>query len=389
MRPARLAHLVLGLNVGGLERVVLRLLERTPRDRFAPVVCALEEAGALAPELARMGVPLAVIPRAPGLDARLAVRLSAWLLAEGIELVHTHNPAPHLYGALAAALARSVHLGRGSAPAARSSGEARRRAPRVVHTKHGRNYPRARRKVLANRLAASLTDRLVAVSEDARAVAIEVEGVDPSRVVTILNGVDPEEFRPGDAALARARLGVPASGFHVGCVARLSPEKDHTTLLAAFASLLTRRPDAHLTLVGDGALRSGLEEEARRLGLDAAVTFAGTRGDVAAILPAFDVFVLSSRTEGISLTLVEAAAAGLPIVATRVGGNPEIVRDGETGMLVPPGHAGALAAALDAMAGRADRIEMGRRGRVWVVDRFSIDRMAQAYAALYAEVLAA
>jgi sugar transferase (PEP-CTERM/EpsH1 system associated) len=372
-RPVRLAHLVLGLNVGGLERVVLRLLERTPRDCFAPVVCALEGAGALAPELARMGVPLALIPRRPGLDPQLAVRLSAWMLAEGIELVHTHNPSPHLYGALAAALARGASL--------------RSRAPRVVHTKHGRNTPRARRKVLANRLASSLTDRIAAVSEDARAVAIEVEGVAPAKVVTILNGVDPEEFRPGDAAPARARLGVPAGGFHVGCVARLSPEKDHATLLEGFASLVARRPGAHLTLVGDGPLRQWLEEEARRLGLGEAVTFAGTRGDVAEILPAFDVFALASRTEGISLTLIEAAAVGLPVVATRVGGNPEIVREGETGALVPPGDAGALAAALEAMGARADRDEMGRRGRARVVERFGVDRMAQAYAALYSEVL--
>ncbi|WP_231864598.1 MULTISPECIES: glycosyltransferase family 4 protein [Sorangium] len=366
--------MVLSLNVGGLERVVLRLLDRMARDRFAPVVCALQEPGALAEELARLGVPLVVLSRKPGLDPGLPLRLSAWLRREGIALVHTHNPGPHLYGALAAGLLRAAALPGGG-------------GPRVIHTKHGRNYPKQKRKVLVNRLAAALTDRVVAVSDDARAVALEVEHVDPAKVVTILNGVDTDVFRPGDAGAARARLGVPASGYHVGCVARLSPEKDHATLLDAFARLRATRPDAHLTLIGDGPRRPALEAQAARLGLGGAVTFTGTRGDVAELLPAFDVFALASLTEGISLTLIEAAAAGLPIVATRVGGNPEIVVDGETGMLVPPGAPETLAGALEAVAVREDRAEMGLRGRARVMERFGIDRMARAYEDLYDEVL--
>ncbi|WP_437655689.1 glycosyltransferase family 4 protein [Sorangium sp. So ce1182] len=375
-RPVKVAHVVLSLNVGGLERVVLRLLERTSRDRFAPVVCALQEPGALAEELARLGVPLVVLSRKPGLDPGLPVRLAAWLRSEGIRLVHTHNPGPHLYGALAAGLARAASFAGGGGG-----------GPRVIHTKHGRNYPKQKRKVLVNRLAAALTDRVVAVSDDTRAVALEVERVDPARVVTILNGVDPEVFRPGDARAARARLGLPASGYHVGCVARLSPEKDHATLLTAFARLREVRPDAHLTVVGDGPVRPALEQQAARLGLGGAVLFTGTRGDVAELLPAFDVFVLASLTEGISLTLIEAASAGLPIVATRVGGNPEIVKEGETGLLVSPGSPEPLAAALEAIAVRDDRAELGMRGRARVIERFGIDRMVQAYEDLYDEVL--
>ena len=375
MTPRPIAHLVLALRVGGLERVVLRLLERTPRDRFAPIVCAMEEPGALAPELARLGVPIEVIPRRPGLDPWLPARLARWMAERGVALLHTHNPSPHFYGALAASLARTA------------ASVTRAARPRVVHTKHGRNYPKEARKVLVNRMASSLTDRVVAVSEDARDVAITVEGVDPARVTTILNGVDTDEYRPGDPAAARARLGLPGGGFHIGCVARLSPEKDHATLLAAFAELRARRPDAHLTLIGDGPLRADLEAQAGALGIAEAVRFTGMRSDIAESLPAFDVFALASRTEGISLTLAEAAAAGLPIVATRVGGNPEIVRDGETGLLVPAANPGALAAALDAVAASEARAGMGERGRAWVRERFSAERMAEAYTAVYDEVL--
>jgi phenylacetate-CoA ligase len=374
-RPrARVAHVVLALRMGGLEQVVLRLIDRLDRDRFEPIVCALEEEGELASHLERLGVPIHVVPRSPGLDPSTAVRLASFLKRERVEIVHTHNPSPHLYGALAAAIVRR-------------EGPDGRALPRVVHTKHGRNYPSAPRKVLANRLASALSDKIVAVSEDAHRVALELERVDAHRLVTIRNGVDTELFRPSDKVHARRALGVPREGLHIGCVARLSAEKDHATMLEAFAIVRARRPDAHLTLVGNGAERQALEAQRDRLGLSGAVTFAGQRDDIAQILPAFDMFALSSRTEGMSLTLLEAAAAGLPIVATRVGGNPEVVADGETGLLVPAGDPARFAEALLATAARADLGAMGARARARVAERYDMGRTAAAYEALYDEVL--
>jgi sugar transferase (PEP-CTERM/EpsH1 system associated) len=369
----KIVHVVLALDMGGLERVVLRLLGRLDRSRWAPVVVALDEPGVLASELARLDVPLRVMGRGLGLDVDLAVRLSSLLRRERACLVHTHNAAAHLYGAIAARVARVRDGGRG---------------PRVVHTKHGRDDPDQPRRVLVNRVASSLSDRVVAVSDDAAAVAVEIERVRAHRVTTIGNGVDTDEYRPrADAASARAALDTPPSGFHVGCVARLAAVKDHVTLLDAFARFRAVRPDAHLTLVGDGPERASLEERAARLDLRRAVTFAGPRADVAPLLAAFDVFVLASLSEGTSLTLLEAASAGLAIVATRVGGNEEVVVDGETGLLVPAANPAALAEALAALAARPDRAAMGAAGRARVERRFSVERMARAYAELYAEVL--
>jgi glycosyltransferase involved in cell wall biosynthesis len=259
--------------------------------------------------------------------------------------------------------------------------------PSVVHTKHGRNHPDDGRRVMVNRVAAAFSDRVVAVSEDARKVALEVERIEPHRLVVIRNGVDTAKVCPGDGSDARRALGVLADTFHIGCVARLSLEKDHATLLEAFAMLRARLPQAHLTLVGDGALRTELEELAARLGVREAVTFKGFTSDVASLLPAFDVFALASRTEGTSLTLLEAAAAGLPIVATRVGGNAEIVVDGESGLLVPAGEPRAFADALFALAMSGDRRVMGARGRDGVVARYDLANMVAAYDTLYTEVL--
>jgi glycosyltransferase involved in cell wall biosynthesis len=332
-------------------------------------VVALDAPGVLAPELEALGVPLTLIRRRPGLDARLPFRLAAFLRRRGARLVHTHNPSPHLYGALAARLAPGT---------------------RVIHTKHGRNAPDAPRKVLLNRLAAALSDRVVAVGADTAAVALDLERVHPRKLVTIANGVElgaPSARAPQARAAARVALGAPAGGFHVGCVARLSPVKDHRTLLQAFAIFRAARPDAHLTLVGSGAELDDLVARAAEPDLAGAVTFAGERGEVGPLYAAFDVHALASRSEGISLTLLEAAAAGLPNVATRVGGNAEVVADGVTGILVPPADPVALAAALGAVAARPDRAALGAAGRARVEQRFSAERMARAYHALYAEVL--
>jgi sugar transferase (PEP-CTERM/EpsH1 system associated) len=369
-------HVVLSLNVGGLERVVLRLLERIDRSRYAPIVLALEEPGALAWELERLDVPLRVMPRRQGLDPRLVWDLAAFLIRERVDLVHTHNPAPHLYGALGAAVAAA----RAVSP---------RRGPRVIHTKHGRNQPGSPRKVLVNRVAAAFTDRMVAVGRDTRNVIVDIERVEPSKVVTIANGIDVDQYKPGgDRLAALARLGLGECGYHVGCVARLSPEKDHATLLRAFAELRRVRPDARLTLIGDGPCRQALEALALQLRIQGDVVFAGMRSDIAETLAAFDTFALGSVTEGISLTLIEAASAGLPIVATRVGGNAEIVRQGETGLLVPPGDFRALAEGLAWCAGHpSEARSMGARGRMWAVQRFGVAEMARRYEGLYDEVL--
>ncbi len=372
-RPITIVHLVLTLDVGGLEEVVLRLLAHTDRTRFTPLVYALDAPGAMAWELDALGVPLRVFHRAPGIDLALPMRLARCLAREGVRLVHTHNVSPHFYGAVGASLVRA--------------GASRRAGPRVIHTKHGRNLPHLPRRVLLNRFASSLTDRVVAVSDDAAEVALQVEHVPLNKVMTIRNGVDTARFCPGDPRAARALLGLPEAGFHVGVVARLAPVKDHATLLEAFALLRRERGDAHLTLIGEGPERATLQARAEAPDLAGSVHFAGERRDIASALPAFDVFALSSTSEGISLTLLEAASAGLPIVATRVGGNPEVVIDGETGTLVPPRDPVAFAAALADLARRSDRAALGRAGRVRVERGFSVEGMAGAYQDLYAEVL--
>lgn len=368
---AYVAHVVLSLRPGGLERVVLQLVERMDRTRFEPIVVALQERGELAAELQELDVPLHVFPRQRGLDAQVLQKVANLFEQQRIDLVHTHNPSPHVYGSFAASIARQRQSVRMA----------------VVHTKHGRNHPDDERRVMVNRIASAFSDRIVAVSDDVRRVALEVEHIEPHQLVMIRNGVDTTKVCPRDGFLARQKLGIPNDVFHIGCVARLSEEKDHVTLLEAMSILRARVPQAHLTLVGDGGLRTELERHAERLLLGDHVKFVGYVQDVTTVLPAFDVFALASRTEGTSLTLLEAAATALPIVATRVGGNAEIVVDGESGYLVPAAQPELFAAALEVVARRKDRQVMGRRGREDVVARYDLAKTVAAYDTLYAEVL--
>jgi sugar transferase (PEP-CTERM/EpsH1 system associated) len=357
-----IAQIVENLNVGGLERVVIGLIEKLDPSRFRSVVFCLRDGGALLQEITDLGVRSYRLNKGEGINFGLFVRLARLLRREKIDIVHCHNFGPLLYGAIAARIARLAG---------------------VVYTAHGQ-YSSARPGRLMFRHGA-LVDSVVCVSEDARRVAIEKGGVAPERVITLINGVDMDRFAGTGQDVP---LDVPVGSPTVGIVARLTPVKDHRNLFRAFANLLPSFPRARLLVVGDGELRGVLEDYAAELGLGGNVTFLGDRRDVPAVLGAFDLFVLSSYSEGLSITLLEAMAAGLPIVATDIGGNPEVVNDGETGMIVPAQDPDALSQAMAwVFEHPAEARRMGERGRERVRKEFSIDAMIGGYEQIYRELL--
>jgi sugar transferase (PEP-CTERM/EpsH1 system associated) len=355
----RVVHVVLSLEVGGLEMVVLNLVRLSDRSAFDHVVVCLHGRGGLAPRFEDLGVSV----RALAAEDRWQFlrRLVGAFRTLRPHVVHTHNPAPHLFGALAAKLTG---------------------VPAVVHTKHGRNFPDVARLVFANRVASFLSDAVVAVSEDAARVARDVERVHASRVRVFPNGVDLARWPVRDPPR-------PAGPPRAVCVARLDPVKDHASLFRAARLVRDAEPAFRLDVVGDGAERPRLEALVRELGLEGTVAFRGHRDDVEDALAGADVFVLASTTEGISLTLLEAMAAALPIVATDVGGNREVVVPGETGWLVPPRSPPALAEALlSAIRDRERERAFGAAGRRRVETLFDLRLTVRRYESLYREVLA-
>jgi len=258
---------------------------------------------------------------------------------------------------------------------------------RIVHTEHEyylyRQDPRARR--ILKQLTPFCSAFTVVGPEVARYYAEEV-GVSSSRMHIIPNAVDLDQFCLG-AEESRIRLGL-SNELVFGVVGRLEPEKDHRTLLRAFQALLAGGRAARLVVVGDGSLRGELESQCRALDIDRNVIFLGARADIPKVLPAFDVFVLSSVQEGVPLSVVEAMGAGKPIIASDVGGLRFLVRPGLNGLLVPPTDSVALAAAMRELAANEDlRQQMGVRSRQIARESFGLATMINQYQKLYDSVL--
>ncbi|MCG3148424.1 MAG: Glycosyltransferase Gtf1 [Verrucomicrobiae bacterium] len=353
-----IAHLVTGLQIGGLERVVINLVGRFRDSGYRQFIVCLETGGPFADEIAKLGANVIVLGKKPGMSWRTIRQLATLFRQEHVQIVHTHNPPPHFHGVLAGLLAG---------------------VPVRVHTKHGRNYPHMKKRVLLNRVLSWFTDAIVPVSDNAGTVALEIEKVNPKKVWRIWNGVDTELYRP------QSTVHRPQS---IATVARLSPEKDQQTMLLAFRLVVDQLPAARLVFIGDGPCLPVLRDTTAKLKLTGHVEFLGARNDVAALLPEFTVFTLSSVTEGISMTLLEAMACGVPIVATDVGGNREIVQPPACGLIVPARDPQALATAyLELLRDLARCAKMGAAGRQRVVEHFSLESMVRQYSDLYDELL--
>jgi glycosyltransferase involved in cell wall biosynthesis len=262
----------------------------------------------------------------------------------------------------------------------------------VIFTEHGRDHPDHPRpkRMLTNRVMLERRDKVIAVGGAVREALIHNEGFPAERVGVIYNGVDLERFRNRvhRRESIRQELGLDPADLVILQVARLNYLKDHLTAVRAMERVVAQSPRARLLLIGDGEERERIEQEIARRRVSDNVRLLGQRVDVSRLLPAADLFLLTSISEGIPLTLIEAMAAGLPVVSTRVGGVGEVVEDGETGLLVPAGHDKGIAEALARLAGDlAGRQAMGARGRLRADRLFAERSMHDQYRRLYRETL--
>lgn len=351
----RVVHVSLGLDVGGQERLLVEFARHADREKFDLAFVSLTTRGKLADAIEDLRWPVVAMNESSGFSLGRFFRLGRTLRALEADVVHTHDDAPLVYGSLGGKWGR---------------------VGRHVHTHHHGLLPTvSRRQQRMVAWASRLTYAFVCVSEDSARQMVE-GGVPERKVRTLANGIDLDRF---------AFQGSNPAGPAV-VVARLSPEKDIANLIRAAAIVVAGDPAFRLEIAGDGPCREDLVRLAAELRLGDRVTFLGEIREVPALLGRASLFVLPSRTEGISLTLLEAMARGLPIVATRVGGNPEVVADGTTGLLVPPQDPAGLAAAIATL--RRDPFEaqaMGRAGRHRAEARFDVRRMAARYEDLYLE----
>lgn len=335
-----------------MEKLLVEFARHVDRRRFELRFVSLSTRGVLADEIESLGWPVTALEEPPGLRPGLMLRLAGLFRRWKVDVVHAHNSRPLVCGA----------------PAARLAG-----VPLVISTRHGQSYGSNRRQNTTFRLASLLTDHVVCVSHDSVELSAR-RGVSRRKLRTIWNGIDVQRF---------AYAG-PCPGGPAVMVGRLAPEKDVATLLRAVAAVVRVDPSFRLEIAGDGACRADLEGLAAELDLREYVRFLGAVNDVAALLERASLFVLSSLTEGVSLTVLEAMARGLPVIATRVGGNPEVVADGETGLLVPSATPDFLASALLQLhQNPATGRRMGLAGRERAEHYFDVRATVAAYEALY------
>jgi sugar transferase (PEP-CTERM/EpsH1 system associated) len=376
---AHVVHIVHRFDTGGMENGMVNLFNTLPPDRYRHTVVALTDYTDFRHRITAQRVDFHALHRPPGNSLGWSVQLWKLLRKLKPDLLHTRN--------LAALEAQFVAAVAGIRD--------------TVHGEHGRDvfdlYGQNWKYNLLRRAARPFVSNYVAVSEDLETWLRLAIRVPPRKIHQIYNGVDSIKFHPREGA----RPEVLPPGFAdaqtlvFGSVGRMVEVKDYPTLVRAFIRLQQQQPElalrARLVIVGEGPARAACLELLQAAGLADLAWLPGERHDIAAIMQALDVFVLPSRNEGISNTILEALASGLPVIATAVGGNPELVEPDVNGVLVQPGEVDDMAQALHAYLGGPDAharmAEQGANARLHAEQRFSIPAMAKAYATVYDQTL--
>lgn len=358
--PAPIVYIVEDLRTGGLERVVQTLATTLDRARFAPEVWCLARGGEIADALATAGTRVEIFNMGPRPSPRFLVALARRLRRVGARIVHCHGYTACTVGRTSAALART---------------------PRVfahIHTLGSWLTPRQR---FIERTLSAFSTKVVCVSEAVREFVVEREGIPRRKTEVICNGV-PAPCLP-DQASARSSLGIRGGIPVLGCVASLTPHKGHSILIESVRIVRERIPNLVLLLVGDGPLRHELEQRARDAGIQA--VFTGRMESVGCALAGMDaVALLSPEREGLSLALIEALSASKPVIASRVGGIPEVIEDGVSGFLCEPGDASGAARCIAAvLEDPTRRRAMGEAGRQTFLKRFTAEAMTAQIERLY------
>jgi len=367
-RPLSVLYFSNELVRGGAEEHMLTLLRGLDRKIFRPLLVGtpevIEQLKPDLPEDVEVTIQRLRSPR----DLSAAWHLGRVLRTRRVDILHSHLFYASLFASPLGRLCR---------------------VPVIIETPHVRENWRhgwLKGRFVVDRLIARFVDRYIAVSASNRRYLVEEKGLPATKIVTIYNGCDVDRFDPQHVAptTLRASLGFSTEDHILVVLARLEPQKGHHVLLAAFPEVLRQFPHARLVCVGEGSLRRALEDQARALGVLAAVRFVGQQANVTDWLALADLTVLPSFWEGLPLAAIESLAIGRPVVATAVDGTPEAVVDGHTGLTVPAGDPAPLARAIcRLLSNPAERQQFGQAGRVWVLEHFTQQRQLRETQNLY------
>lgn len=375
-QPPLIVHVIHHLGVGGLENGLINLINHIPPERYRHAIVCLKGYSDFRSRILRENVEIVALNKREGHDLGLYVNLFRTLRRLKPDIVHTRNLGT-MEGQVIAAVAGAR---------ARIHGE----HGRDIFDLHGKN----RKYNLLRKAIRPFVDHFIAVSRDLESWLVDTVGATPQRINQIYNGVDSLRFHPRDGAVFSAgpQGFFTENTFVIGSVGRMANVKNYPSLIRAFLMLLKEEPAARercrLLIVGEGTSRRECIDMLREAGAEALAWFPGERADIPELMRAMDLFVLPSLGEGISNTILEAMSTGLPVVATRVGGNVELVKEELTGMLVPPEMSSALMAAIQKYYRNPDLvIQHGKAARRQIEASFSMEAMTKGYLQVYDKAL--
>jgi len=363
-----IAQVVLSLEIGGMETVIANIARNIDQDVFRLIVICLKKIGSIGHELQEEGFKVIQIKRmAKKISFLYPKRLVDTLRHEKVDIVHSHSGCWHK-----AAIAGKYSRVKG-----------------IIYTEHGRLVPDNNSVIMLDRIVSRLTDYIVPVSLDLSEYLKEVVRLNHGKIHRIENGIDTSKFYPREKNKElMEELRISEDVFIIGNIARLAPVKDHVTLIKAFDIARKTYPNMRLVIVGDGPEKSNLEALINELNLSENVMLLGFRRDIREMFSIVDMFVLSSISEGTSITILEAMAAGKPVIATNVGGTPNLVEDGKTGFLVSPSEPVLLGRKIIELINNKEIAkQMGLKARKVVQTNFSVERMTKKYVSLYLDLI--
>lgn len=361
----KVAFLIQGLQIGGLERVVADLAIQLDRNKFIPLVICYDSVGEFENILLENGIQVLYLPRRPGVDYAYVIKLAKLLKAERVQILNAHNETALFYGTLAARLAR---------------------VSKVIYTEHDGSYPKSSGHNLLNKMLLRWNHHVITVAEYLKQHLVQSQKINAGKISTIHNGIcwdtDGVRSKPSQA------LDLPLRGAFpiLGIVARLDPIKNHLLLFQAVRGLVSKLPKLRLLVVGDGPEHTTLSRHISAHQLQEHIFMVGEQQNVKDWYTLFDIFVLPSKSEGLSVTLIEALAAGVPVIATDVGGNGEIIKHEVNGLLIPSAKPQALQQAIVRLAndpGLQQRLSQSGKERFRTA--FSVRNMVAGYEQVFSK----
>jgi glycosyltransferase involved in cell wall biosynthesis len=367
--PIKVLHVTFDMTIGGAQQVIRQLVENMDKSQFEmDIACIDGRLGELGEMLIEQGVKVELFERQIGFDFNLIRRIRRLVKTGRYQIIHCHQYTPYVYGLLA-----SLFTG-----------------VKVIFTEHGRFYPDygSWKRKLVNPIFSLFTNQIIAISQATKDALVHYENFSRSKIIVIYNGIADMSQIEVDEIELKKQFGIPESVFLFGTISRLQPIKNQSMMIKAFKKVKDKNRNTHLLIVGDGEIRTELEALVTDLELEKEVTFTGFQKNPYRFHKIIDVFLLTSFSEGASMTLLEAMSFSTPCIVTDVGGNPELVKQQKEGIVINPNDGKALVSNIETLLNNEDIVrKMSQNSRQTFLLKFTVNKMASSYVSLYKKVI--